>query len=190
LSAIALVITLTLVLVSSSACVSALLIFTSSFSVFVAYVCLVLCLNLINLMLIVKTFAFVYTSMLLKSSFVKVKEHAKRSYSLIVTSCFITLSKTVSKFVLSYIISKYCFLGILCFLQTVLRLSFTFTKTALSIRVSNSMSLSIMFITVVSFYSLVCIVFKTANLCFISLVLFRIFVRFLYLLLFIQVCFT
>jgi hypothetical protein len=123
--------------------------------------------------------------MLLKSSFVKVKEYAKRSYSLIVTSCFITLSKTASKFVLSYIISKYCFLGILCFLQTALKLSFTFTKTALSVRVFNSMSLFIMFVTIVSFYSLVCIIFKIANLCFVSLVLFRIFVRFFYLLLFI-----
>jgi hypothetical protein len=136
-------------------------------------------------MLTVKTFAFVYTSMLLKSSFVKVREHAKRSCSLIVTSCFITLSKTASRFVLSCIMFKYYFLGILCFLQTVLRLSFTFTRTALSIKVFNSMSLSVTFVTVVGFYSLVCIVFGTANLCFISLVLFRIFVRFLYLLLFI-----
>jgi hypothetical protein len=128
--------------------------------------------------------------MLLKSSFVKVKEHAKRSCSLIVTSYFITLSKTTFKFVLSYIMFKYCFLGILCFLQTALKLSFTFTRTALSVKVSNSMSLFVMFITIVSFYSLVCIIFKTANLCFISLVFFRIFVRFFYLLLFIQVCFT
>jgi hypothetical protein len=128
-------------------------------------------------MLVVKTFAFVYTSMLLKSSFVKVKEHAKRSCSLIVTSCFITLLKTTSKFVLSYIMFKYCFLEILCFLQTAFKLSFTFTKTALSIRVSNSMSLFVMFVTIVSFYSLVCIVFKIANLCFVN---FRIFIRFFY----------
>jgi hypothetical protein len=128
--------------------------------------------------------------MLLKSSFVKVKEYAKRSCSLIVTSYFITLSKTAFRFILSYIIFKYHFLRILCFLQTALRLSFTFTKTALSVRVSNSMSLFIMFVIIVSFYSLVCIVFKIANLCFVSLVLFRIFVKFFYLLLFIQVCFT
>jgi hypothetical protein len=128
--------------------------------------------------------------MLLKSSFIKVKEHAKRSCSLIVTSCFITLLKTTSRSVVSCTMSKYYFLKVLCLLQTTSRLFSTFTKTALSIRTSNFMSLSITSITVASFYSLVCIVFRTASLCFVSLVLFRIFVRFLYLLLFIQACST
>jgi hypothetical protein len=141
-------------------------------------------------MFIVKTSASAYTSMLLKSSFVKVREHAKRSCSLIVTSCFITLSKTTSKFIASYTMSKYCFLKVLCLLQTTFRLFFTFTKIALFVRASNSMSLFVMSITVASFYSLICIVFRTASLCFINLVLFRIFVRFFYLLLFIQACFT
>jgi hypothetical protein len=190
LFATALVITLTLALVFSIACVSTLLTFTSSFSVFAAYVCLVLCFNLINPMLMVKTFAFAYTSTLLKSSFVKVREHAKRSCSLIITSCFITLSKTASRSVASYIIFKYYFFKVFCFLQTASRLFFTFTKTALFVKASNSMSLFVMSITIASFYSLVCIVFRTASLCSISLVLFRIFIRFLYLLLFIQACFT
>jgi hypothetical protein len=141
-------------------------------------------------MLIVRTFASVYTSMLLKSSFVKVREHTSKSCNLIVTSCFITLSKTVFRFIISCIMFKYYFLKVLCLLQTALRLFFTFTKTALSVKASNSISLFITFVTIASFYSLVCIVFGTANLCFVSLVLFRIFVKFLYLLLFIQVCFT
>jgi hypothetical protein len=145
---IALVITLTLALVFSIIYVSALLTFTSSFSIFAAYVCLVLCLNLINLTLIVRTFAFAYTSMLLKSSFVKVKEHAKKSYSLIVISCFITLLKIAFRFVASYIMSKYYFFKVLCLLQTALRLSFTFIKTALSVKASNSMSLFITAMTV------------------------------------------
>jgi len=75
----ALVITLTLVLVSSIAYVDTLLTFTSSFSVLVVYTCLVLCLDLINLILMVRTFVFVYTSMLLKSSFVNIREHASKS---------------------------------------------------------------------------------------------------------------
>jgi hypothetical protein len=128
--------------------------------------------------------------MLLKSSFIKVREHAKRSCSLIVTSCFITLLKTTSRFVASYTMFKYRFLRVLCLLQTTSGLFSTFTKTALSVRASNSMSLSVTSVTVASFYSLVCIVFGIASLCFISLVLFRIFVRFFYLLLFIQACST
>jgi hypothetical protein len=128
--------------------------------------------------------------MLLKSSFVKVKEHAKRSCSLIVISCFITLLKTTFEFVVFCTMSKYYFLKVLCFLQTTSRLFSTFTKTALFVKVSNSMSLFVTSITVASFYSLVCIVFGTASLCFISLVLFRIFVKFLYLLLFVQAYFT
>jgi hypothetical protein len=128
-------------------------------------------------MLIVKTFAFACISMLLKSNFVKVREHAKRSCSLIVTSCFITLLKITFRFVASCIISKYCFFKVLCLLQTAFRLFFTFTKIALSVRASNFMSLFIMFVTVVSFYSLVCIIFKIANFCFIN---FRIFVKFFY----------
>ena len=114
--AIAFLIIFTLALVSNIACVSDLLTFTSSFGVFVAYACLVLCLNLINLMLVVRTSAFAYTSIVLKSSFVKAREHASRSYSLIVTSCFITLSKTAFAFVASLIISRYRFLKVLCFL--------------------------------------------------------------------------
>jgi hypothetical protein len=128
-------------------------------------------------MLVVRTFAFACTSMLLKSSFVKVREHARRSCSLIVTSCFITLSKIAFRFVVSYIISKYCFFRVLCLLQTTSRLFSTFTRTALSVRASNSMSLSITSVTVVGFYSLVCIVFGIANLCFVD---FKIFVRFFY----------
>jgi hypothetical protein len=100
----ALVIILTLALVSSIAYVSDLLTFTSSFSVFVVYTCFVLSFNLINFMLVVRTFAFVCTSTVLKSSFANVKEHASKSCSLIVTSCFIILSKTAFVFVLSYII--------------------------------------------------------------------------------------
>ena len=114
--AIALVIILTLVLVFSITYVSALSTFTSSFKVLITYALLVLCLNLINLILIVKTFAFAYTNILLKSSFTKVKEHTSKSYSLIVTSYFITLLKIVFKFIVSYIIFKYCFLRIFCFL--------------------------------------------------------------------------
>ena len=147
----ALLIIFTLALVSNITCVSNLLTFTSSFGVFVAYACLVLCFDLINLMLIVRTSAFAYTSIVLKSSFVKAREHASKSYSLIVTSCFITLSKTAFVFVVSFIMSKYCFLKVLCFLQAASRLSFTFTKTALLIRASNSMSLSITSVTVASF---------------------------------------
>ena len=146
-----LLITFTLALVSNIACVSNPLTFTSSFGVFAAYTCLVLCLNLIDPMLVVRTFAFAYTGTVLKSSFVKAREHASRSYSLIVTSCFITLSKTASVFVASLIIFKYYFLKVLCFLQAASRLSFTFTKTALPIKASNSMSLSITSITVASF---------------------------------------
>ena len=111
-----LLITFTLALVSNIACVSDLLTFTSSFGVFVVYAYLVLCLNLINLMLIVRTSAFAYTSIVLKSSFVKAREHASRSCSLIITSCFITLSKTAFAFVASFIISRYYFLKVLCFL--------------------------------------------------------------------------
>ena len=185
----ALLITLTLALVLSIACVSNLLTFTSSFSVFVVYTCLVLCLNLINPTLVVKTFACVCTSTLLKSSFVKAREHTSKSYSLIVTSCFITLLKTAFAFVASLITFRYYFLKTFCLLQTASRLSFTFTKTVLFIRASNSMSLFIMFITIASFYSLACIIFKTASLYFVSLVLFKIFVKFLYFLSFIQVYF-
>ena len=127
--------------------------------------------------------------MLLKSSFVKAKKYASKSYSLIVTSCFITLSKTAFAFIVSFITSRYCFLEIFCLLQTAFKLSFTFTKTASFIRLFNFMSLFIMFITIASFYSLAYIIFEIASLCFISLVLFRIFVKFLYLLSFKQVCF-
>jgi hypothetical protein len=74
-----LVITLTLTLVFSIAYVSTLLTFTSSFSVFAVYALLVLCFNLINLILIVKTFVFICTSILLKSSFVKAREHVNKS---------------------------------------------------------------------------------------------------------------
>ena len=147
----ALLITFTLALVSNIACVSDPLTFTSSFGVFAAYAYLVLCLNLINLMLVVRTFAFACTSIVLKSSFVKAREHASKSCSLIVTSCFMTLSKTASAFVASFIMSRYCFLKVLCFLQAASRLSFTFTRTALPIRASNSMSLSVTFVTVASF---------------------------------------
>jgi hypothetical protein len=108
--------TLTLALVLSIAYVGNPLTFTNNFSVFAAYACLVLRFDLINLTLAVKTFACVCTSTLLKSSFVKAKEYANKSYSLIVTSCFITLSKTVSVSVASLITSKYRFLGILCLL--------------------------------------------------------------------------
>jgi hypothetical protein len=162
-----------------------LLTFTNSFSVFVAYTCFVLCFNLINLMLAVKTSASVYTSTVLKSSFTNIKEHTSKFCSLIVTSCFIILLKTAFVSVTSFITFRYYFLRVLCLLQTTSELSFTFTKTTLSIRASNSMSLFVMFVTIVSFYSLVCIVFRTASLCFIS---FRIFVRFFYFLSFIQVC--
>ena len=102
-------------------------------------------------MLVVRTFAFAYTSIVLKSSFVKVREHTSKSYSLIVTSCFITLLKTAFAFVASFIMSRYYFLRVLCFLQVASRLSSTFTKTASPIRASNSMSLSITSITVASF---------------------------------------
>ena len=146
-----LLITFTLALVFNIACVSNLLTFTSSFGVFVAYACLVLCLNLINLMLVIRTSAFACTGIVLKSSFVKVREHASKSCSLIVTSCFITLSKTAFAFVASFIMFRYRFLKVLCFLQAASRLSFTFTKTALLIRASNSMSLSVTSITVASF---------------------------------------
>ena len=166
----------------SIAYVSNLLTFTSSLSVFVTYTCLVLCFDLINLMLIVRTFASVCTSTLLKSSFVNVREHASRSCSLIVISCFMILLKTAFVFVTSLITFRYCFLRVFCFLQTASGLSFTFTKTALFIRVFNSMSLSTTSITIVSFHSLVCIVFGIAIFCFIS---FRIFVRFFYFLSFI-----
>jgi hypothetical protein len=124
--------TLTLALVLSITYIGNLLTFTSSFSVFVAYACLVLCLDLIDLTLAVRTFAYVCTSTLLKSSFVKAGEHASRSCSLIVTSCFITLLKTASASVASLIMSRYCFLGVLCLLRTS-RLSFTFTRTASSV---------------------------------------------------------
>ena len=147
----ALLITFTLALVFNITCISNLLTFTSSFGVFAAYACLVLCLDLINLMLVVKTFAFAYTSIVLKSSFVKVREHANKSCSLIVTSCFITLSKTAFAFVASFIMFRYCFLKVLCFLQAAFRLSFTFTKTALPVRASNSMSLFVTSVTVASF---------------------------------------
>ena len=147
----ALLITFTLALVSNIACVSNLLTFTSSFGVFVVYACLVLCLNLINLMLVVRTSTFAYISIVLKSSFVKAREYASKSCSLIVTSCFITLSKIAFAFVASFIMSKYCFLKVLYFLQAASKLSFTFTKTTLLIRVSNSMSLSITSIIVASF---------------------------------------
>jgi hypothetical protein len=129
LSIIALVITLTLVLVLSIAYVGNLLTFTSSFGVFIAYACLVLCLDLIDLTLVVRTFACVCTGTLLKSSFVKAREHVSKSYSLIVTSCFITLSKTAFVFVASFIMFRYYFLRVLCLLRTS-RLSFTFTRTA------------------------------------------------------------
>ena len=113
---------------------------------------LVLCLHvLINPALVVRTFAFVYTSMLLKSNFAKVRKHASKSYSLIVTSCFITLSKTAFRSIASLITSKYCFLGVLYFLQTAPRLSSTFTKTALSIRLFSFMSLFVTLVTVTSF---------------------------------------
>jgi hypothetical protein len=79
LSIAVLVMTLTLALVSSIACVSALLTFTSSFGVLVAYTYLVLCLDLIDLILAVRIFAFVCISILLKSSFVNTREHASRS---------------------------------------------------------------------------------------------------------------
>ena len=102
-------------------------------------------------MLVVRTFAYICTSMLLKSSFVKAKEHVSKSCSLIVTSCFITLSKIAFAFVISFITSRYCFLRILCLLQTASKLFFTFTKTALFIKASNSMSLSVTFITIASF---------------------------------------
>ena len=75
----ALVMTLTSVLVSSIAYVGALSTFTSSFGVLAAYACLVLCLDLIDLMLTVGTFASVYTGMLLKSSFVNAREHTSKS---------------------------------------------------------------------------------------------------------------
>jgi hypothetical protein len=180
---------LTLALVLSIACVGDPLTFTSNFGVFAAYAYLVLCLDLIDPTLVVRTSAYVCTSTLLKSSFVKAREHASKSCSLIVTSCFITLSKTASASVVSLITSRYCFLGILCLLRTASRLSFTFTRTASSVKLSNSMSLFIMSVTVASFYSFICIVFGTASLCFTSLVLFRIFVGFLYFLFFVQVCF-
>jgi hypothetical protein len=73
------VIILTLVLVSSIACVSTLLTFTSSFGVFIVYTYLVFCLDLINLILAVRTFVSVYISVLLKSSFVNTREHVSKS---------------------------------------------------------------------------------------------------------------
>jgi hypothetical protein len=132
LFAIALVIMLTLALVLSITCVSNLLTFTSSFSVFIVYAYLVLCLDLINLMLTVRTSACVCTSTLLKSSFVKAKEYINKSCSLIVTSCFITLSKIAFVSVASFIMFRYCFLRVLYLLWTS-RLFFTFTKTAFSV---------------------------------------------------------
>jgi len=184
----ALVITLTLALVLSIACVGNPLTFTSSFGVFAVYACSVLCLDLIDLTLAVRTSACVCTSTLLKSSFVKAREHASKSCSLIVTSCFITLSKTAFVSVASLIMSRYCFLGVLCLLRTS-RLSFTFTRTAsfVGFWALTSMSLSATFVTVASFYSLVRIVFRTTNLCFVGLVLFRIFVGFLHFLSFARV---
>jgi len=128
----ALVITLTLALVLSIAYVGNPSTFTSSFGVFVVYAYLVLCLDLIDLMLAVRTFAYVCTSMLLKSSFVKAREHASKFCSLIVTSCFITLSKIAFASVASLIMSRYCFLRVLCLLWTS-RLFFTFTRTASSV---------------------------------------------------------
>jgi hypothetical protein len=125
----ALVITLTLALVLSIAYISNLLTFTSSFGVFVVYTCLVLCLNLIDLMLTVRTFACVYISTLLKSSFVKAKEHVSKSCSLIVISYFITLLKIAFVSVASFIMFRYYFLKVLCFLRTS-RLFFTFTRAA------------------------------------------------------------
>jgi len=116
LFATALVITLTLALVLSIACVSNLLTFTSSFGVFAVYAYLVLCFNLIDLMLTVRTFACVCTGTLLKSSFVKAREYANKSCSLIVTSCFITLSKIAFASIASFIMFRYCFLGVLCLL--------------------------------------------------------------------------
>jgi len=116
LFATALVITLTLALVLSITYIGNLLTFTSSFSVFVVYTYLVLCLNLINLMLVVRTFAYVCISTFLKSSFVKVKEHVSKSYSLIVTSYFITLSKTAFVSITSFIMFRYYFLRVLCLL--------------------------------------------------------------------------
>jgi len=143
---------LTLALVFNITCISNLLTFTSSFSIFVAYACLVFCLRvLINLMLIVKTFAFVYASMLLKNNFTKVREYINKSCSLIVISYFITLSKTAFRFITSFITFKYYFLKVLYFLQTVLKLSFTFTKTILSIRLFSFMSLFVILVTVASF---------------------------------------
>src|SRR5438552_7747106 len=168
---------LTSALVSSMACVGALSTFTSSFGVFAAYACSVLCLVLIDLMLVTRTSAISHIDTLLKSSFAKVGEHASRSCSLIVTSCFITLLKTASRSVVSCITSKYRFFKVLCFLQAVSGLSSTFTKTALFVRASRSMSLFVIFVTVTSFHSLVCIVFRTASFRFIN---FRIFVKFLY----------
>jgi hypothetical protein len=125
----ALVITLTLALVLSIAYVSNPSTFTSSFGVFAAYTYLVLCLDLIDLTLTVRTFAYVCTGTLLKSSFVKAREHASKSCSLIVTSCFITLSKTAFVSVASFIMFRYYFLGVLCLLQ-MSRLFSTFTRTA------------------------------------------------------------
>jgi hypothetical protein len=132
LFATALVITLTLALVLSIAYVGNLSTFTSSFGVFAAYACLVLCLDLIDLTLTIRTFACVCTGTLLKSSFVKAREHASKSCSLIVTSCFITLLKTAFVFVASLIMFRYCFLRVLCLLWTS-RLSFTFTRAASSV---------------------------------------------------------
>jgi hypothetical protein len=151
LFATAFLITFTLALVSNIACIDDPLTFTSSFGVFAAYACLVLCLDLIDPMLVVRTSASAYTSIVLKSSFVKAREHASRSCSLIVTSCFITLSKIASAFVVSLIMSRYCFLKVLCFLQAASRLSSTFTKTASPIGASNSMSLSVTSVTVTGF---------------------------------------
>ena len=149
--AAALSITFTLALVFNIACVGDLLTFTSSFNIFVAYACLVLCLNLIDPMLVVRTSASACTSIVLKSSFVKAREHVSKSCSLIVISCFITLSKTASAFVASLIMFRYYFLKVLCFLQAASRLSFTFTRTASPIRASNFMSLSVTSVTVASF---------------------------------------
>ena len=89
---------------------------------------------------------------------------------------------------MSYKTFKYCFFRVLCLLQVDSRLSLTFTSTALSVRLSSFMSLSVTSVTVAGFYSLVCNVFGTANL--FSTVSFRIFVGFLYFLSLVRVCST
>jgi len=76
----ALVMTLTLVLVSSIACVDVLSTFANSFSVLVAYALSVLCWRILTkLTLAIRTFASALTRTLLKNNFVKVREHASRS---------------------------------------------------------------------------------------------------------------